>query len=254
MLAPLLELFNNKEVKEKMEETARIYFTSDDVTVNLIWSVLIFGLLGLLLKPLLGIPLLDNILGAMTGGSSPSYGSGLSGGYGAPDAGYGAPDAGYGAPDAGYGAPDAGYGAPDAGYDAPDAGYGAPGGGASAGYDAPSVGSGYDAPSVGSGYDAPSVGSGYDAPSSGYDSPDTGYAAPGGSAGSGFNAGSSGYSAPQSGYSRGRRSVTLTEEQKSVYSNLVDSLPSTSADSFLTQRLAVVESPAAHLPTVNLIN
>merc|ERR1719170_82064 len=68
-----------------------------------------------LLKPLLGIPLLDNILGAMTG-SSPSYGSGISSDYGAPDSGYGAPDAGYGAPDAGYGAPDAGYGAPASGY------------------------------------------------------------------------------------------------------------------------------------------
>ena len=107
------------------------------------------------LKPLLGIPLLDNLLGAMTG-SSPSYGSGISSDYGAPSAGYGAPDSGYGAPDAGYGAPDAGYGAPDAGYGAPDAGYGAP------------------APS----YEQEQGGSEYGAPSAGYDSPDTGYSAP----------------------------------------------------------------------------
>ena len=43
-----------------------------------------------MLKPLFGIPLLDNILGAMTGGHghSPSYGGGVSSGYGAPDAGH----------------------------------------------------------------------------------------------------------------------------------------------------------------------
>merc|ERR1712024_219935 len=101
-----------------MKETARLYFEGDDVTINLIWSFLIVGALVLLLKPLFGIPLLDNILGAMTGGHghSPSYGGGVSSGYGAPEAGYGAPDAGYGAPDAGYGAPSAGYGAPDSGY------------------------------------------------------------------------------------------------------------------------------------------
>merc|ERR1712018_874224 len=97
-----------------MGETARLYFTSDDVTVNLIWAALVLGALLLLLKPLFGIPLLDNILGAMSGhGGSPSYGGGISSDYGAPSGGYGAPDAGYGAPDAGYGAPDAGYGAPD---------------------------------------------------------------------------------------------------------------------------------------------
>merc|ERR1712026_382815 len=53
----------------------------------------------------------------------PSYGGGVSSGYGAPDAGYGAPDAGYGAPSAGYGAPDSGYSSPDSGYSAPQSGY-----------------------------------------------------------------------------------------------------------------------------------
>merc|ERR1711874_455826 len=111
-----------------VQETARLYFEGEDVTINLIWSALVVGALVLLLKPLFGIPLLDNILGAMTGGHghSPSYGGGVSSGYGAPDAGYGAPSAGYGAPDAGYGAPDAGYGAPSDSYDTPDSGYSAP--------------------------------------------------------------------------------------------------------------------------------
>merc|ERR1712036_124535 len=125
ILAPLLKLFEDKDVQARMMdavETARIYYTSDDVTVNLVWSILILGVLLLLLKPLLGIPLLDNILGAMTG-SSPSYGSGISSDYGAPDSGYGAPDAGYRAPDAGYGAPAGG-----AGYEQEQGGseYGAP--------------------------------------------------------------------------------------------------------------------------------
>ena len=46
-----------------------------------------------MLKPLFGIPLLENILGAMTGGGShgASYGGGVSDGYGAPSGGYGAP-------------------------------------------------------------------------------------------------------------------------------------------------------------------
>merc|ERR1712228_757108 len=132
-----------EDVQERMKETARLYFTSDDVTINLVWSALIVGALLLLLKPLFGIPLLDNILGAMSGGHghSPSYGGGVSSGYGAPDAGYGAPDAGYGAP------------AGDSGFN----------------------------------------------PGTSYSSPD------------------SGYSAPQSGYSRGRRSVGLSEDQKSLY-------------------------------------
>merc|ERR1711874_939412 len=108
-----------------VQETARLYFEGEDVTINLIWSALVVGALVLLLKPLFGIPLLDNILGAMTGGHghSPSYGGGVSSGYGAPDAGYGAPAAGYGAPDAGYGAPSDSYDTPDSGYSAPQSGY-----------------------------------------------------------------------------------------------------------------------------------
>jgi len=176
----LLELLGREDV----QETARLYFEQGDVTINFIWIAVAGLAVLLLLKPLLGIPLLDNIVGAMSGhGHGPSYGGGISSEYGAPSGGYGAPDAGYGAPDAGYGAPDAGYGAPDAGYGAPDAGYGAP----DAGYGAPDAG-----------YGAPAGDSGFN-PGSSYDSPD------------------SGYSAPQSGYSRGRRSVSLTEQQKSLY-------------------------------------
>ena len=46
--APLLNLFEDKEVQARMldaVETARIYYTSDDVTVNLIWSILVLGVI-----------------------------------------------------------------------------------------------------------------------------------------------------------------------------------------------------------------
>jgi|ERR1719373_87060 len=139
----VLDFLNKPEVKDGLEETARLYFTSDTVTINLVWSAIILGLIGLALKPIFGIPLLENILGAMSSGGGHSLGGS---GYGAPSGGYGAPSAGYGAPDAGYGAPDAGYGAPSSGYDSPSSGYDTP----SSGYDTP--GSDYSAPS--SGYSA----------------------------------------------------------------------------------------------------
>ena len=41
----LLELLGREDVQDNMKETARLYFTSDDVTINLIWSFLIVGAL-----------------------------------------------------------------------------------------------------------------------------------------------------------------------------------------------------------------
>ena len=88
----------------------------------------------LVLKPLFGIPLLDNLASAMGTvmgghghGGGASYGGGVSSGYGAPSGGYGAPSDGYGAPSDGYGAPSDGYGAPsgDSGYN-PGTDYAAP--------------------------------------------------------------------------------------------------------------------------------
>ena len=74
----------------------------------------------LVLKPLFGIPLLDNLASAMGTvmgghghGGGASYGGGVSSGYGAPSGGYGAPSDGYGAPsvDSGYN-PGTDYAAP----------------------------------------------------------------------------------------------------------------------------------------------
>ena len=43
----VLDFLNKPEVKDGLEETARLYFTSDTVTINLVWSAIILGLLGL---------------------------------------------------------------------------------------------------------------------------------------------------------------------------------------------------------------
>ena len=57
---------------------------------------------------------------------------------------------------------------------------------------------------------------GYGAPDAGYGAPDSGY-----NPGSSYDSPDSGYSAPQSGYSRGRRAVSLTGDQASLYQNLI---------------------------------
>merc|ERR1712212_1207667 len=96
-LDPLRELFDNDEAVEKAEAVVRGFFSNSNVTVNLIPAILA-GLGALLfLLPLLGIPILDVLFGAMTGastgagyGSSVSYGGSTGAGYAAPSSGYGA--------------------------------------------------------------------------------------------------------------------------------------------------------------------
>merc|ERR1711863_87979 len=136
----LVDLWYTPGVQEKIEESARVFFSNSILTVNLIPALLVGALLLFLLPFLLGLPILNGLGG---GGGSASYGSNLevSDGYGAPSSSYGAPEASYGAPEPSYGAPEPSYGAPAASYDAP----------ASNSYDAP-VSNSYDAPS--SGYDA----------------------------------------------------------------------------------------------------
>merc|ERR1711997_541959 len=136
----LVDLWYTPGVQEKIEESARVFFSNSILTVNLIPALLVGALLLFLLPFLLGLPILNGLGG---GGGSASYGSNLeiSDGYGAPSSSYGAPEASYGAPEPLYGAPEPSYGAPAASYDAP----------ASNSYDAP-VSNSYDTPS--SGYDA----------------------------------------------------------------------------------------------------
>jgi len=119
VLAPFIELWNTPGVKENLEESARLYFSQGGVTVNLIPAAIIILLGVFLLKPLLGIPLLSQIFGAMTG-SGASYGTNLevSDGYGAPASSYGAPAPSYGAPAPAYGAPAPAYDTPTDSYSA----------------------------------------------------------------------------------------------------------------------------------------
>jgi len=96
-LDPLRELLNNDEAVEKAESVVRGFFSNSNVTVNLIPAILA-GLGALLfLLPLIGIPILDIIFGAMTGtstgagySSNVSYGGSTGAGYAAPSSGYGA--------------------------------------------------------------------------------------------------------------------------------------------------------------------
>lgn len=87
LLEPFINLIDNEGVKETVRETARIYYSGTDVTINFIPSIII-GLLGLLLLlPLLGIKILGFGLGGDEAGD---------GGYGDPTGGYGEPSTGYG--------------------------------------------------------------------------------------------------------------------------------------------------------------
>merc|ERR1712080_700941 len=84
LLSPIYDLLQDEVVREKVEESARVFFSNSNLTINLI-PALIIGALGLLfLLPLLGIPILD-ILGGMMSGVVGGHG----GGYSAPSTGYG---------------------------------------------------------------------------------------------------------------------------------------------------------------------
>merc|ERR1712088_286834 len=123
----LVDLWYTPGVQEKIEESARVFFSNSILTVNLIPALLVGALLLFLLPFLLGLPILNGLGG---GGGSASYGSNLE------------VSDGYGAPEPSYGAPEPSYGAPAPSYDAP----------ASNSYDAPAVSNSYDTPS--SGYEA----------------------------------------------------------------------------------------------------
>merc|ERR1711936_111435 len=84
LLTPVFDLLQDEVVREKLEDSARVFFSNSNLTINLI-PALIIGALGLLfLLPLLGIPILD-ILGGMMSDVVGGHG----GGYSAPSTGYG---------------------------------------------------------------------------------------------------------------------------------------------------------------------
>merc|ERR1712106_539237 len=99
ILSPVMDLVQNAFVQEKVEEAAKLFFTSDSVSINLLTGLIVGALLLLLLIPLLALLFQPAASGGATG-------------YGAPEETYGAPYPEYGAPEETYGAPSPGYGAP----------------------------------------------------------------------------------------------------------------------------------------------
>merc|ERR1711962_1927559 len=88
LIAPLMELMQNDFVQEKASEAAKLFFTSDTVTINLIPALVASALAALLLIPLLALLFQPGGCGD-NGGTS----------YGAPVSEYGAPASSYGAPE-----------------------------------------------------------------------------------------------------------------------------------------------------------
>merc|ERR1712106_1273177 len=82
ILSPVMDLVHNAFVQEKVEEVAKLFFTSDSITINLLPGLIAGGLLLLLLIPLLAL-LFQPAAAASEGGY---------GGYSAPEESYGAPE------------------------------------------------------------------------------------------------------------------------------------------------------------------
>merc|ERR1712066_3068 len=93
VLAPMLELAQDKDVRQLLE-VGRQLFTNSNITVNLLPALA--ALIGLILPLLFILPLF----------SEDSHSSG----YGAPSTGYDSPSSGYGAPASSYDAPSDSYG------------------------------------------------------------------------------------------------------------------------------------------------
>jgi len=87
MLEPLKQLLLKDDVQgvEVVEELGRIFFSNSAVTINLVPALLVGAGLLLFLLPLLGVPILDILFGAMSGATG-GYGSA----YGGSDFGYAA--------------------------------------------------------------------------------------------------------------------------------------------------------------------
>ena len=105
-LKPVFELVQNEEVQKKLGETARLYWSVNGVTVNLIPSTIALILGTLAFLAYLGVPIFSLLGGQM-------FNSLCGGGYGASSSGYGVPSADYGAPSPGYGVPSHGQGRSD---------------------------------------------------------------------------------------------------------------------------------------------
>ena len=76
ILRPFLDLIEQPDMREKVEETARIYFEGQGTTINLLPALIVGLLLLLALLKLLGLPILSSFgLDGLAGDSDGSYGS-----------------------------------------------------------------------------------------------------------------------------------------------------------------------------------
>jgi hypothetical protein len=85
-ITPLVELAQNEFVQSKVEEAAKLFYTADTVTINLLPALIAGSILLLLLIPLLSLLFQPAASASGTG-------------YGAPEETYGAPAPAYGAPE-----------------------------------------------------------------------------------------------------------------------------------------------------------
>ena len=76
ILETVKTFLEDQTVQDKIEETARIFFSNGNITVNLIPALAILGLGLLALAALLGIPLLPLLSGITGGGSTTGTGYG----------------------------------------------------------------------------------------------------------------------------------------------------------------------------------
>jgi len=82
ILQPFLDLIEQPDMREKVEETARIYFEGQGTTINLLPALIVGLLLLLALMKLAGIPILASFGLDGLGGDDGGYGTSGGSGYG----------------------------------------------------------------------------------------------------------------------------------------------------------------------------
>jgi len=82
ILRPFLDLIEQPDMREKVEETARIYFEGQGTTINLLPALIVGLLLLLALMKLAGIPILASFGLDGLGGDDGGYGTSGGSGYG----------------------------------------------------------------------------------------------------------------------------------------------------------------------------
>jgi len=93
VLEPILQLLNDEDMQGKVEELARFFYSNGNITVNLLPALILGVITIFFVLPLLGIPLLDSVLGTV-GGAAAGYNTVAY--AGAPTTAYGGQPSAYG--------------------------------------------------------------------------------------------------------------------------------------------------------------